>query len=138
MVNKKEHHLEDDSWKEMNEQGIKEFLIILKVFDAFYSANQKETSKEELKFRSKLQTEKDIRIFLKALDEFAYYILAQLKENGKLQSKNWIHIDGIQEEKERFRDLGDLTHPIFSITCVTDIYNKHSAIAKEFSLNPIL
>ncbi|EMP03493.1 hypothetical protein LEP1GSC171_1314 [Leptospira santarosai str. HAI1380] len=130
--------MEDDSWREMNEQGIKEFLIILKVLDAFYSANRKETSREELKFRSKLQTEKDIRIFLKALDKSGYYILAQLKENGKLQSKNWIHIDGIQEEKERFRELGDLTHPIFKVTCVTDIFNKHSIIANDFLLNPKL
>lgn len=49
----------------------------------------------------------------------------------RTECENWIHVDGIQLERDNLRSRGIIDHPAFEINCVTDLYCKFSNPVEE-------
>lgn len=73
---------------------------------------------------------KNLRVFISDLGGFVYHIVAVISGSGFL-STGWIHEDGIRTEREMFPDL---SHPVHSITCVSDLYEECSEPTEEIDV----
>lgn len=120
----KKRKKKEKAWREITEQK-KEFQGILKVLNRFYDAVAEGRQNDSHKFRKSLETEKaeKVRIFLKKFGRYEFLVYAEITdtETGN-RSDSWIHIDGIAEEREQLRKRGNKEHPVFSISCLTDLY----------------
>lgn len=68
-----------------------------------------------------------VRFFAKDLGGFIYSVVAIVKNaSGHLQT-GWVHEDGIKQE----RIQGDKTHPVNSIVCLTDLFERAVAIEDQ-------
>ena len=65
-----------------------------------------------------------LRIFLKHLGGFVYYVVAQLISESGHVSTSWVHEDGIRGERDEFKEIS--THPVHTILCMTDLYEENS------------
>ncbi len=100
-----------------------EFQKILSVLNRYYH-NSKENLTDSQIFREKvaLVGQENLRIFLKKFGKYEFFITAKILEQEKWIQDSWIHVDGIQEERDQLKRKGLLNHPVFSITCVSDLY----------------
>ncbi|HNN05766.1 MAG TPA: hypothetical protein PKN56_19560 [Leptospiraceae bacterium] len=121
-------------WREITEQKT-EFQGILKVLNRFYEAVAEDRKNDSHRFRKSLEKEntEKFRIFLRKFGKYEFLVYAEIRdtETGS-RSDSWIHIDGIAEEREQLRKKGNHDHPVFSISCLTDLYLKSSVSAPEF------
>ncbi|MDZ4726008.1 MAG: hypothetical protein SH817_07615 [Leptospira sp.] len=111
-------------WKELVERK-DEFLHILRILNHYYESGAK-IKNPLYQFRKDLVElpPKSIRIFLASIGKFEYFV--QASKTPDLENReSWVHIDGISEERMRLRELGNLDHPVFSITCLGDLYENH-------------
>lgn len=63
-----------------------------------------------------------MKIFLKWTYGYEYRVIVKIKLEKKVIRKAWIHLDGIAEERKLHGARGNLTHPVFEIPCVSDIF----------------
>ncbi len=65
----------------------------------------------------------DIRIFLRNPGGYVYSVIGEISSSAGFLVTNWIHEDGIRVEREDMKN--DPEHPVHTIICVTDIYEKN-------------
>ena len=65
-----------------------------------------------------------MRIFLQHLGGFVYHVVVELSIKGGQVCTGWVHEDGIRVERDEFQE--SKTHPVHSILCMTDLYEKNS------------
>ncbi|MDL5246386.1 hypothetical protein QRD38_11425 [Leptospira weilii] len=114
----------EEGWKELNKEGITQFKTILGAIDRFQNLTlrNENTIGSPRDFKRDLLKAKECRIYVKATeDKHVFQIYAEIIEREKVQRENFIFIDGIQEARDAFESQGDIIHPVFTITCVTDI-----------------
>jgi len=109
----------EQNWRELKERK-EEFLHIVRVLENYASAVGLKTSKFR-KALSEVREEELCRIYFKQIGKYEYEVKAHLKLEDWLED-NWIHIDGIQEERDRFEEIGKVDHPVFGLTNLSDLY----------------
>ena len=113
-------------WKKLNSNGIIEFQNIIRILNRYYTAFSSEDKKTNTqKFREEISytNPEKLEIYAKKFGNYEYLIYGEIQENNeKLKSDTWIHIDGIAEERDTFMNKEILSHPVFNIVCMSDIY----------------
>jgi hypothetical protein len=109
----------NENSKVLNQKQISSFLEILKVLNRHYSyIGPNEPQTETALFRKKIEAvnPSELQVQLLRVDSYQFLIKATFNN----EAKKWYHIDGIQQE----RDCASTpeNHPVYSITCLTDIY----------------
>ncbi|WP_061298463.1 LIC_13246 family protein [Leptospira borgpetersenii] len=121
-----------EDWKELDAQGVKKFKEILGIIDRFRSISikTKNTKDSPWKFKQDLLKSENIRVFvLPTIDGHVFLIRCEIYGKGKTRSDEWIHVDGIQEARDVFREAGILSHPVFEIVCLSDLYHETDNIS---------
>ncbi|WP_078127678.1 LIC_13246 family protein [Leptospira alexanderi] len=119
----------EEGWKELSKEGVTQFKIILSAIEKFQSfALRSETTKgSPWDFKLDLLKAKECRVYVKATeDNHVFLIYAEIIENVKVRRNEFIFIDGIQEARDVFEREGDLTHPVFKINCLNDIFRDYT------------
>ncbi|WP_036096573.1 LIC_13246 family protein [Leptospira weilii] len=112
-------------WKEIDSVGKIKLNEILRVLNNFYDSMVKNKTRD---FKFLLPQAQNTKIYLQKLDDFSYFVFAEIIEPESTMRDNWMHIDGIKEEQVHFTSLGILDHPIFDIPCLTEVYDNHSKV----------
>ncbi|WP_017810141.1 LIC_13246 family protein [Leptospira alstonii] len=118
-----------EGWKELSKEGVTQFKTILSAIEKFQSfALRSETTKgSPWDFKLDLLKAKECRVYVKATeDNHVFLIYAEIIENEKVRRNEFIFIDGIQEARDVFEREGDLTHPVFKINCLNDIFRDYT------------
>ncbi|MCL8268312.1 hypothetical protein M9Y82_17080 [Leptospira weilii] len=116
-------------WKELTQEGITQFKSILSAIERYQSLTlQSETTKgSPWDFKRDLLKSKKCKVYVKTTeDKHVFQIFAKIIEGNKVRRENWIHVDGIQEARDVFESQGELTHPVFTIICLNDLYRDHT------------
>ena len=111
-------------WKELKVKK-NEFQQIVSILNKFYSRNMEEPEKSEsFLFREEFTkaSEENIKIYFQKFGNYEFLVTAEILSEKGSKKETWIHIDGIQEEREELLRAGKQNHPIFQLTCVTDLY----------------
>jgi hypothetical protein len=111
-------------WKELKTQK-EEFQKIVSILNRFYSQNpnfEEKTSSQKFREELAVANQENVRIFIQKFGKYEFLIAAEIQKEEKLEKDTWIHIDGIQQEREEFRKSGTSDHPVFKLTCLTDLY----------------
>lgn len=119
----------EEGWKELSKEGVTQFKTILSAIEKFQSfALRSETTKgSPWDFKLDLLKAKECRVYVKATeDNHVFQIYAEIIENEKVRRNEFIFIDGIQEARDVFEREGDLTHPVFKINCLNDIFRDYT------------
>ncbi|TGK10899.1 LIC_13246 family protein [Leptospira stimsonii] len=122
-------YLDRGEWKKLVSRK-EEFTNIVSVLNQFYVARtpySQFSNSQKLRIQLEKEGFKNFEAFLKKLGEHDFLIY--LRTEGKYES--WIHIDGIQEERDRFLNEGTKDHPVFDIVCVSDLFEKDCVFAEE-------
>ncbi|WP_032915746.1 LIC_13246 family protein [Leptospira santarosai] len=117
-----------EDWKELNQEGITQFKSILKAITKFqaFILRSDTTKGSPRDFKRDLLKAKECRIYVKKTeDKHVFQIYTEILEKYKVIREEFIFIDGITEAREVFEKKGDLTHPVFGINCLSDIYRNH-------------
>jgi hypothetical protein len=117
-------------WRQLNADQIRDFQRIVRTLNIYHSSI-KVSKSEGMNFRERLvQTQvEDIKsIAIKHFGDYEYFVSVKITEEDKEQ---WIHIDGIAEERKLFKGK-DRNHPVFSMVCLEDIYSNAESI-NEYS-----
>ncbi|KXZ29355.1 hypothetical protein AYB33_17440 [Leptospira santarosai] len=118
-----------EDWKELNPKGVIQFKSVLSAIEKFHSITlRSDTTKgSPWDFKRDLLKAKECRIYVNQTeDKHVFQIYAEIIEGSKIRRENWIHIDGIQEARDVFESEGNLTHPVFRINCLNDIYRDYT------------
>lgn len=110
-----------------------EFQDILKILNRFYEQLPDEEPNPTRQFREKILNAdpENLRIFFKKFGLYEFIVAAEIKEKEGIQSDSWIHIDGIAQERAELSKIGLTGHPIFSITCISDLFNSACKKAED-------
>ncbi len=94
------------------------FQKIIKVLNSFQDKHGTEFSKI-LDFRKRIELADvaNFEIYVERQGSFEFGITCVYGD----EVNNWIHIDGIAEERKRYTEKGIFNHPVFEITCLSDI-----------------
>lgn len=126
-------------WKEISPEKKPEFINIVRVLNRYYEANSpRDTENNSNRFRRKLEEapQDSVRVFLKKFGEYEFLVHVEMK-NGrpkKSETDTWIHIDGIQEERDSLKKKGIEDHPVYHIIGLTDIFESGSVASKRKNL----
>ncbi|WP_061254493.1 LIC_13246 family protein [Leptospira interrogans] len=115
----------EEGWKELSKEGVTQFKTILSAIERFRSLSIRSqiSQSSPWDFKRDLLKAKDCRIYVKATEgKHVFQIYAEIVEENEFRHENWIHVDGIQEARDVFESQGDLTHPVFTINCLNDVY----------------
>ncbi|EQA45278.1 hypothetical protein LEP1GSC050_2806 [Leptospira broomii serovar Hurstbridge str. 5399] len=126
-----------NTWKEIDAIGIDKFKKILESLITYYETALGRQDDPIRVFQKKLLIAPNIRIFCKSLglNNYEYFVQAHLISNeDKIHKWTWVHIDGIQRERDEFKNRGISDHPAFHITNLTDIYNENSAAIDDLTM----
>jgi hypothetical protein len=110
----------DGEWKNVSEEGVKEFQKILDVLNRYYSQLGKKSETQSYREMVANASPDEVKLSLKKFGEFEYLIKCEVGE----KSDSWIHIDGIAEERKEMASRNNWDHPVFNIVCLSDIYSK--------------
>ena len=106
---------ERENWKEIkNETDKKEFQEILSILNRYYG------QKNEFREKLVLANPESFSVKLKSKGGNAFSVLVELDKVLEI----WTHLDGIVEERKTRSKKGNLNHPVFTIVCLTDLYEK--------------
>lgn len=111
-------------WKELKTNKT-EFQKIVSVLNRFYNQNPEYSPKSESQvFREEfaVANQENVRIYLQKFGKYEYLVAAEISTGNENKKETWIHIDGIQQEREEFKKKGEKDHPVFHLTCLTDLY----------------
>ncbi|XDD50451.1 hypothetical protein AB3N59_01165 [Leptospira sp. WS92.C1] len=123
------HNLNEEVWMKLITRK-EEFRRIVSVLNGFYRSKttiRKLNGSQKMRIRLEKKDFQNFEVFLKKIGDHDFLIF--LKIENKYDS--WIHIDGIQEERERFILEGKTDHPVFKIVCISDLYRKDCVFAKR-------
>lgn len=128
-----------EQWKEINSTMKPEFQRIVAVLNKYYDASQpKSTVNQASQFRKNLvrQNPESFRIYLKKFGSYEFLVHAEILAENKNSSEadTWIHIDGIQEERDQLSKQGIESHPVFQIVGLTDIYKGGTKLTRRKDL----
>ncbi|MFB5652908.1 LIC_13246 family protein [Leptospira wolffii] len=131
--------MKDNQWKQLDSVGIDHFRKIQHLLNTFYKEVGFHQKKELAYFKNRLVTEENVKIFIKKIRNgsednkyYEYLIYSEMILVGmRKECENWIHIDGIQVERDDLRGKGIIDHPAFEINCVTDLYKEYAFHATE-------
>lgn len=115
-----------EQWKELISRK-EEFQHILRVLNNYYEMVAK-TRSASRDFRKKIAKEPSpsgFRVFFKKFGNYEFEVLAFLESDPR-EEERWFHLDGIQEERDKLKTIGNLEHPVFQIVCVSDLYELDS------------
>ncbi|WP_032925444.1 LIC_13246 family protein [Leptospira santarosai] len=118
-----------EDWKELNSEGITQFKSILSAIEKFqaFVLRSETTTGSPRDFKRDLLKAKECKIYVKQTkDKHVFNIYAEILEKTKVSRNEFLYIDGILEAREVFEKEGDVTHPVFEINCLSDIYRDHS------------
>lgn len=107
-----------------------EFCRIVSTLNRFYIPRipfSKLNEGQRMRLRLGENPVKDFEVFFKKNREYEFFVF--LKMEGRFES--WIHLDGIQKERDRFLKEGKTDHDIFKLICVSDLYENHCVFAGE-------
>lgn len=106
------------------QKNIGDFKQILRILNHFYSGIREKISETEM-FREEIihTKEENLEIFLKKFGDYEYLVAVKIQEEENSRMDSWIHIDGVLQEREFMKEIGNLNHPVFSIPCISDLYN---------------
>ena len=100
-------------------KNVDDFLHILRVLNHYYQHSGEPLSPLAEFRRDVVKASPDtVGVRLDMIGENEFMVMATLGD----RTESWIHIDGIQSERVKLADAGNLTHPVFSIVCLTDIF----------------
>ncbi|MCW7479562.1 LIC_13246 family protein [Leptospira kanakyensis] len=107
-------------WRELVTKK-EEFLHILRILNHYYEMRG-ETKSKQFAFRRTLADSPTdgVQIFFSQIGPFEYQVACRILPEEHLET--WIHIDGIAEERERLKQIGNTEHPVFSLVCLGDLY----------------
>ena len=107
-----------DGELQLGKESKKKFQVILNVINIHYTENFKGKS-NDLEFRILLAKSipESIEVFVSSMEIDTFQIRAVHLGIEKI----WIHVDGIEEERRRLREKSIFSHPLYDITCLTDI-----------------
>ncbi|PJZ83142.1 LIC_13246 family protein [Leptospira harrisiae] len=107
-------------WRELVTKK-EEFLHILRILNHYYEMRG-ETKSKQFAFRRSLadSTPESVQIFFSKLGPFEYQVACRILPEEQIET--WIHIDGIAEERERLKQIGNTEHPVFSLVCLSDLF----------------
>jgi len=72
----------------------------------------------------------NLKIFIKKFSNYEYLVYSELEEREEIRTDYWVHIDGIQQERDELASNGGREdHPVFSIYCMSDLYKNNTAPA---------
>lgn len=127
-----------NGWFKIPNKKKSDFQHILNVLNKYYESINK-TDNTLLEFRKNLCKKKksEFDVYLKKIDKYVFLTQIKLKNIPIDTNHKWIHIDGIEEEKDKFKSLGNTDHPVFSIVCLTDIFLQSTRINQN-QLNNLL
>jgi len=115
-------------WKKLNSKGIIEFQNITRILNRYYTAfttEEKKTNTQKFREEISYANPDNLEIFAKKFGVYEYLIYCEILENKeKVKSDTWIHIDGIAEERDVFMKKEILSHPVYNIVCMLDIFNE--------------
>lgn len=111
------------TFKSLTETQIVEFQKILGVLNRYYnifSSKDKEPKSNSVLFREKLEktTPSQAVVSLSKINKYSYIVRASIGD----ESAEWVHVDGIQEERDELAEKNITEHPVYNITCLTDLY----------------
>lgn len=109
--------------KNLTETQIVEFQKILGVLNRYYnilSSKDKQPKSSSVLFREKLEktTASETVVSLSKINKYDYHIKASIGD----ENAEWVHVDGIQEERDQLAEKNITEHPVYNITCLTDLY----------------
>ncbi|WP_061216385.1 LIC_13246 family protein [Leptospira santarosai] len=119
----------EDGWKELNQEGVIQFKSILTAIRKFHdiTLRSESTKGSPWDFKRDLLKAKECRIYVRRTeDKHVFQIYAEIIEGATVRRNGFLFVDGIFEAREVFEKDGDLTHPVFGINCLSDIYRNHS------------
>lgn len=107
-------------WRELVTKK-EEFLHILRILNHYYEMRG-ETKSKQYAFRRHLadSSPESVQIFFSRLGPFEYQVACRVLPEDQVET--WIHIDGIAEERERLKQIGNTEHPVFSLVCLGDLF----------------
>ncbi|EKJ87252.1 hypothetical protein CLV96_2809 [Leptospira meyeri] len=107
-------------WRELVTKK-EEFLHILRILNHYYEMRG-ETKSKQYAFRRHLveSSPESVQIFFSKLGPFEYQVACRILPEEQVET--WIHIDGIAEERERLKQIGNTEHPVFSLVCLGDLF----------------
>jgi hypothetical protein len=120
-------------WKKLNSKGILEFQNITRILNRYYTAftaEEKKTNTQKFREEISYSNPDNLEIFAKKFGVYEYLIYCEIQENNeKIKSDTWIHIDGIAEERDVFMKKEILSHPVYNIVCMLDIFKECETIS---------
>jgi len=119
---------QEAKWHELIKQKDK-FIEIIRVLNRFYQMHPAiiKTNSTQL-FREEIVeiAPVDLRICIRKIGNYEYLIKVIILETGKQES--WIHVDGIQQERDELLQDGKTAHPVHGITNLTDLFKQSRQI----------
>ncbi|TGK18080.1 hypothetical protein EHO61_11545 [Leptospira fluminis] len=114
---------EDSEWRKLNKDTLG-FFRIVRTLNRYYDSIRQPENIDPTSFRKRLvdTVPEKTEIFFKKFGSYEYLVFARIFSRGKSESDSWIHIDGIRQEQDDMRERAVPDHPVFSIRCLSDIY----------------
>jgi sarcosine oxidase delta subunit len=112
--------MKDNKFYKVTGENREKFIRILKVLNRFYESTNEGKGKD-LNNRIELSNSDISEFEIQKFEKYKFICSGKIGE----KKTEWIHIDGIQEERDLIKAED---HPVFHIECLSDIY---SNIIKE-------
>lgn len=110
--------------------GISDFQRILQILNRFYRMTHSDGNENSSRtFREEFANAhpENIELFVRQKSRYEYLIFARLQDSRGDRTESWVHLDGIQEERDAFLEQGIRNHPVFWIQCLSDILSENKA-----------
>ena len=89
------------------------FFHILKILNHYYTMQKIKSADQDFRIRI-TEDQENTQVEMQQIGTYEFQITA----TNQGETKEWIHMDGIQEEREKLPK----DHPVHFIVCMTDIY----------------
>lgn len=125
---KSKTEIKNEKWMELIDKK-DEFQSIIAVLNRYYNLNPpKNHPSSAYRFREELVIASldSIRVFIKRYGQYEYLIAVEILQESNKKMDSWIHIDGIQQERDELKSKNVVEHPVFNIFCISDLYSKYS------------
>lgn len=106
-----------------DKERFQRIVLILHRFYELTSSGKREGA--DFKERFGKTKSKDVQIRLKKIGNWEYHVTCSI---GNHEEDNWIHVDGIKEERDALIKEGISDHPVFEIDCVSDLFDRATLI----------
>ncbi|MEM7182211.1 MAG: hypothetical protein AAF518_14950 [Spirochaetota bacterium] len=102
-----------------------EFLDIIRVLNRYYAMNPStDHPNDSFRFREKMlaSPREEVKIYMKRFGEYEFLITVKINDGKKESVESWIHVDGIQQERDELDQESQKSNPVFTITCISDLF----------------